>query len=59
MIDFDPDRIAPLLDKYIPSDLHLSAKKITGRSAIQWAAIAAAHEKTGKMPVCNILELFV
>jgi len=45
--------------KIFGSDLHLSAKKITGRPAIQWAAIAAGRNLEGKKELCYIMELFV
>jgi hypothetical protein len=41
------------------SDLHLSAKKITGRAEIQWAAIAAAREKVGIFAESYLMERLV
>ena len=42
--------------KIFGSDLHLSAKKITGRPVDQWAAIAAGRNLEGKKELCYIME---
>ena len=42
--------------KIFGSDLPLSAKKITGRPAIQWAAIAAARNFDDKTSLCTRME---
>jgi hypothetical protein len=42
--------------KIFGSDLHLSAKKITGRPVIQWAAIAAAREKNRDFTESYLME---